>query len=628
MAVAAICAFQLWLAYPSEIVARTNPYDQIRYLEMAESIANGEWLGPFNVMTLVRDVGYPSWIATVHLTGMPLRIANELLLLGAGLLLSLSLIRCGVSAGVSGLLFATLAFQPHGMLAMRDLLPSSFYAAVLVLSLAGMLYSVTARAERWHRVHLLWTAIALGILWTTRPEQPLIAVWVLVFGGCDFALVRKSTLSIGAALRRSIVAMAILACGIGLVAGSVAVLNYTHYGVWRTSDYRAPGFAAANRVLLSIEHENPRRLVPVPFDVRERAYAVSPAFAALRPVLEAPSWARGVSCNMDDVCDDLAGGYFRWILREAVSQQVDGRTAEALDAGLAQIAHELEGACDSGALPCHRSLSSFLHPYSETYFPHLLDSLGRVSSRMASFGGVRDRSPARDAPNLDTNLQEQFDRVANRRIEFAHLRVDEIVVWAQAAIDPIVSARFDIAGHRSEVPLEVSKDAAEMGFRLRLEVAQPDRRPLTRYPVLELGRESGATTRSAIPLLGDTKEVDGVSLETERWNQPPPVGVAQTRVRAALWTAHAGLIRLASGVGMVSLIVLTLAGARGRACDAALVAIALMGTAVAGRLALLTMVDASSFPAFSTRYIYPTVSLYSGVMMLLAHRAWAVYRTR
>ncbi len=626
LAVAAVCTLQLWLAFPSEIVASANPYDQIRYLEMAESIGDGEWLGPFDVMTLTRDVGYPSWIAAVHITGMPLRIANELLLMGAGLLLCLALVRSGIPAGIAGLLFATLALQPHGMLVMRDLLPSSFYAALLLVSLAGMLFSVTARTDAWQRVHLIWTAIALGMLWTTRPEQMLIVVLVLTFGACRFALARSSVTSIGAALGRSALAMAVLAAGIGFVVGSVAALNYAHYGVWRTSDYKAPGFAAASRVLLSIVHENPRRLVPVPFDVRERAYAVSPAFAALRPALEAPSWARGVSCNMDDVCDDLAGGYFRWILREAVAQQVDSRSAAALDAGLAQIAHELERACDSGALQCQRSLSSFLHPYPETYIPHLLDSLRRVFNRMASSGGVRDRAPARDAVNLNINLQDKFDYVANRRTEFAHLRRDRIVVWAHATADPIVSARFDIAGHRSEVPLEVEKDAAERGYRLRFEAEQLDERPLTRYPVVELERASGATTRAPIPLLGASSTVDGVSLETERWDQPQPVGAAQTRVRGALWTVHAGLIRLASLAGVVSLI--TLSGARGRTWDAALVAIALMGVAVASRLALLTMVDASSFPAFSTRYIYPTVSLFSGVMMLLTHRAWLVYRNR
>ena len=66
----------------------------------------------------------------------------------------------------------------------------------------------------------------------------------------------------------------------------------------------------------------------------------------------------------------------------------------------------------------------------------------------------------------------------------------------------------------------------------------------------------------------------------------------------------------------------------GRQWDAAAVAIAMMGFAVAGRVGLLVLVDASSFPATSTRYIYPTVSLFSGVMILLAHRAWVVVRKR
>ena len=153
MVVAGICALQLWLAFPDEIIARANPYDQIRYLEMAESILQGEWLGPFDVMTLARDVGYSSWIVAVHITGIPLRIANELLLLGASLLLCLALIRSGIPAGLAGLLFATLTLQPHGMLVLRDLLPSSFYAAVLVLSLAGMLYSLTARTDRGRWLH-------------------------------------------------------------------------------------------------------------------------------------------------------------------------------------------------------------------------------------------------------------------------------------------------------------------------------------------------------------------------------------------------------------------------------------------------------------------------------------------
>ena len=33
-----IASLGLWLAWPDEIVAQPNPYDQLRYLEMAEEI--------------------------------------------------------------------------------------------------------------------------------------------------------------------------------------------------------------------------------------------------------------------------------------------------------------------------------------------------------------------------------------------------------------------------------------------------------------------------------------------------------------------------------------------------------------------------------------------------------------
>jgi len=626
-AVVAVCAVQLWLASSDEIVARANPYDQVRYLEMAESMAGGEWLGPFDVMTLTRDVGYPAWIAAVHFTGIPLRIANELSLLAASLLLCVALFRCGYPAGLCGGAFAILVLQPHSMLVQRDLLPSSFYATILILSLAGMLLSLTTRRPTFRWAHLCWTSVALGVLWVTRPEQPLIWVSVSAFVACDFATTVSQTKSIPRALFRCAGAGAILVAGVGSIAGTVAAINFHYYGVWRTADYQAPGFAAANRVLLSIVQENPRRLVPVPADVRKRAYAVSPAFAALRPVLEAPSWARGVSCNMDGVCDDIAGGYFRWILREAVAEQVDSSSATSLDEGLAQIARELEDACRSGTIECHRSVSSFLHPYPQTYLPHLVGSLGRIFGRMATTGGVRDRKLARDPPNLAPELQLEFDRIANRRVELAHPARDEIVVWAHATANAIVAATLDVAGQKSDLRLEAATRESTPGIRIRFEVEQPDRRLLSRYPVVEFQRESGTRTRVPIPLPGQTATIDGVSIETERWDKPPPTGAAQTRVRGVLWSAHAGLIRLATLAGGLSLVALVFSGSRARRWDSALAAITLIGVAVSSRLALLTMVDASSFPAFSTRYCYPTVSLFSIAMLLVTHRAWRVCRS-
>ena len=74
------------------------------------------------------------------------------------------------------------------------------------------------------------------------------------------------------------------------------------------------------RLLQRIDHASPRRFVLVPREVRRRAYAVSPALRELRAHLEAQGWGRVVSCSVVRVCDDYAGAWFMWTMREAAAK--------------------------------------------------------------------------------------------------------------------------------------------------------------------------------------------------------------------------------------------------------------------------------------------------------------------
>ena len=60
-----IAVFKLWLVAEDEVVARANPMDQLRYLEMAQALTHGEWLGEYHPLTLIREPGYPGWVALV-----------------------------------------------------------------------------------------------------------------------------------------------------------------------------------------------------------------------------------------------------------------------------------------------------------------------------------------------------------------------------------------------------------------------------------------------------------------------------------------------------------------------------------------------------------------------------------
>lgn len=55
----------------------------------------------------------------------------------------------------------------------------------------------------------------------------------------------------------------------------VAGLNYRHYGIFETNEFRAKSFLRAYGAISRIKHDHWRPLIPFPKDARQRAYAVS-----------------------------------------------------------------------------------------------------------------------------------------------------------------------------------------------------------------------------------------------------------------------------------------------------------------------------------------------------------------
>src|SRR5262249_28743270 len=126
-----------------------------------------------------------------------------------------------------------------------------------------------------------------------------------------------------------------------LLASTIALraTNFARYGVFLDHDVFAPGFAAAYRALARIDPPAPRRYVTLPLSSREAAYAASPSFRTLQPLLEGPlrrSWIVD-SCPWLQVCDDYANGWFLYALRDAVAMSGHYVSAPETDAFFARM---------------------------------------------------------------------------------------------------------------------------------------------------------------------------------------------------------------------------------------------------------------------------------------------------
>jgi len=630
---ALLAGFKLWLVAGDELVARANPLDQLRYLEMAQTLTRGQWLGAYDPLTLIREPGYPAWVALMHQAGSPLRLATEGLLVAAAVLFCTALLRAGASRAVALASCAVIVLEPHSLVVNRDALPAGFYFPVLLCALAGLVWSVLETRPRRMLLHASWSGLALGVLWATRPEKPFGLVAVAVIASFDLVAGRWRGASWRAALRRAAVLAGVPLFGIAIVAGGVAAINHRHYGVFGTTGVTAPGYLAANRALLSIEHTAPRRFVPVPQDVRNRAYRVSPAFRELRPTLEGSSWARGVSCNIDGVCDDIGAGYFRWLLRDAAAAAGHMASPAEADAFFQLIADDLEAACRSGALRCRRTLTSFLHPYPETYLSHLWASVRRVVGTAFTAGNWQVWDAPGDHPSTAPRVRRLFDRMANRREERTGNGRVTVRGWATAERDPIERVVLRTTWERLE-PLsdEGSEEPSGVGSQrvpFHFEIDKRTRAFSLSAPVLAFERESGATTKIPLFRAINAPEVrGGVQVTIDAFEETGQEGPLRRVVRTALWNAHPLFYAGISALGLLAAAALLLPFRRDRFADPLFGIFLMLGALVALRFALLALVDASSFPARSSRYVYPAVSLYGCASLLLIEQGVRNLRQR
>jgi len=634
-----VALVKLWLVADEQVAARAIPHDQQRYAEMADQVIRGHWLGDYDAMTLIREPSYPVWIAAVHATGLPLRIAVELLLIGASGLLAGVLMRLGLPRSVAWGCFAVWVLQPHSLVVDREVLPSGFYLPVLLVAIAGLLLAGNAVRVRNRWLHAGWAGLALGILWTTRPEKPLVLGLVLVFAGLDALSRRAHGSDWRASLLASLGVAGIAFASIASVACGFAAVNALHYGMFKTSDLSGGGFAAANDALLSIEHASPRRFVLVPRDVRERVYAVSPAFRELRPHLEQVGWGRNVSCNLVQVCDDYAGAWFMWTLREAAGRTGHMGSAREADAWFQRVADDIEDARARGELPPPRSTLGFLHPYPGTYLPYLGTSLARLARRFAMPGDAPDWDPARDPSSTPPAIRRLFDRVGRRDPERARAEPLVIEGWAVAAAEPIVRVslrRARVRGARGadapdEPVIMAARDvsiAAHEKLLFRFEVDKTTGAWASLAPSLWFEGESGAAIAIPVPGEGEIAEHEGVLLRIDTLRESDASHPARRGLGKFLWRGHSLGIVVAAWVGVVALGLVALPPWRRRLADPLYAAAAVMGFAVVSRVGMLMLIDASSFPAWSSRYIYPAVSLFTCTVLVLTTLAVRHLRPR
>jgi hypothetical protein len=392
----ALTVLKLWLTGGQTIFA-IGPaiHDDRLFVELAAHILNGEWLGPYNQFTLAKGPMFPLFIAGVFWTGLPLLLAQQLFYATACAALTRSLVpwlRTGVAqfGFYTLLLWNPMSFDAGNL---GRLMRQNVYTPLALLVLAGLVRLFARRRETWrHQAGpAALTGLALGCFWLTREESVwlLPSVGLLLLGA--FASLRREWRARWPALGTS---MAVLLAALLLPVTIVCALNLRHYGWFGTVEFRAAEFKDAYGALTRLKTGPELKQVPVTREMREAAYAVSPAFARLRPYLEGPVGDHWSEKSLFPAADrQMRGGWFIWALRDAVAE-----AGLAPDAGAAlryyqSIATEVNTACDSGRVLARPPRSGFLPTLGPELLRPLVEGAVEYGSFFIFFKNFNARSP-------------------------------------------------------------------------------------------------------------------------------------------------------------------------------------------------------------------------------------------
>jgi len=629
-------AARLWLGTRQLQAIGWAHYDDRWFLERAIDIMQGHWLGDYNDRTLMKGPVYPLWVAFVASQRIPLLFAQQLLYALASLAATIAFAPVVRSSWLRLLLFLLLLFNPMSYsddLANR-VTRDGIYSALALFVIAGVAGGLLRLdAPRRPLPWSLLAAVSLALFWNTREE----GVWIVPF--LVFAALALLLWMLREAKERWRKALVVFALPIAVFFAThfaVVLVNGMQYDTFAVVEMKEKSFLRAYGSLTHVRQHPSRPRIPVPKEVRMRVYAVSPAFAELRPYFEGTlgeSWKRGG--------DDLPGESFMWAFRQAVAEAgYYRRGAAAVRGYYDRVSREIDAARRAGRLDARPARATLVPPLLKGQRRAIVSGWVSGLIRTPRFldAWVTPRFSSGDERELREFAETTRSPLAPRQRRFGTVRIIGWAVHVNGYLDLAVEhtngrsvpgARVtrlpspDLYEHLKstwkEFPpalhsrFDIEAPAADTSLVLSLRGTVVDRVPLDSFP----------------PIVDDPNVrmvIDRIDFrEAPSQNAPDiPHGRVLRRITRSYQWFLPTLLILALLLYWPN--VRWLARWRGEWTLPLLIAGLI--AAVAARVFILAMIDVTSFPVFISGYVAPSYPLLLVFTMMSAFEGVTAVRNR
>ena len=399
---------RLWLLESQDFLATYTPHDDYLFVKLAKHILSGEWLGPYNQVTLVKGPVYPLFIAMAHHTGLPLLLFQHLLYSMFCILAIVAIRPLLKSRWLFMVIFFFFLFNPF-----TYLYPAAGRAfrlglsMPLVLALFSCMLGLLLRANCSIRCKFLWatgTGLTFSLLWYTREE----GIWLLPPLGLFalYFLVLNNELTWKNVAKRFLLLLWMGVIFIGFKS-TFTSLNLKHYGAPHIIEIKSPEFQSALGGLMNIKVKETERYAPVRGTNQKAAYKVSPTYRQLRPYFQ--EGAKGAR---------MPKSFFIWVLRDMVRKSGNADSLPEALAFYGKVGEEINTACQAGDIPCHDRKPSITPIWKADYIKFIPSTFWKIFRQAITFSFYNsdDQEYVTWTTNAKTEMVKDYQFVTREKL--------------------------------------------------------------------------------------------------------------------------------------------------------------------------------------------------------------------
>lgn len=323
-------------------------HDDLLLVTLAQHLQEGEWLGPYNNLTLVKGISFPVFLALCNRFCIPYLFGMGLFYTGA-VILFVTAVREQISNRWVQLgIYLFLLYSPAMLSvdAQQRVYNCALVPGAILLVFAGVLGVFFRRHRSWKTV-LVWSCFlgfAFPFFWHLRNDTMWMLPFVLTGTGISiFCIIKKNGFHKGTAVKSLICLIPVLTLVFSNL--MIAGVNQKHYGLFVVNDRSGSSEAEFISRLMEMDEKSENPNVWVSQKAMKKAVEVSPALQEIQPQIEEmfqSGWASG---------GEIVGDIVVWAFRDAMEAAgyYQGNAPET-DAFYKRATAELDQAYEDGRL--------------------------------------------------------------------------------------------------------------------------------------------------------------------------------------------------------------------------------------------------------------------------------------